>query len=98
MEKSKSSQNTPWLYICLDSRDDQIEQDILGENGFCRIKMLGATSAAELDEDLLKDADVVAVWHTIILDASLLKRLTKPPKVKTRFKILIVLQMIFNSY
>jgi hypothetical protein len=92
MEKSKPSQNEPWLYICLDSKDDQIEQEILGKNGFCRTKMLGATCAAELDENVLKQADVVAVWHTIFLDASLLKKLAKPPKVKTRIKILIALQ------
>ena len=78
----KNGQNTP-LYICLDTRDDQIEQDILGENGFCKIKMLGATCAEELDDNVLKEADVVAVWHTIVLDACLLKRLAKPPKVKT---------------
>ena len=45
--------------------------------------MLGATCAEELDDNVLKEADVVAVWHTIVLDACLLKRLAKPPKVKT---------------
>ena len=90
MEKSESSQNKPWLYICLDSKDDEIEQEILGENGFCRIMMLGAKTAAELDENILQQADVVAVWHTIFLDASLLKRLKKPPKVKIRFKLMMV--------
>ena len=96
MEKSESSQNKPWLYICLDSKDDEIEQEILGENGFCRIMMLGAKTAAELDENILQQADVVAVWHTILLDASLLKRLTKPPKVKIRFKIMMVFANDFS--
>ena len=96
MENSQSCQKKPWVYICLDGTDDEIEQEILGENGFCRVKMLGATSAAELDENLLKQADVVAVYHTIYLDDLLLKKLTKPPKVKYLFKTLVVLQYNFN--
>ena len=70
-----------FLYICLDASDGDIENEILAENEFCKVRMLGAKSGKELDENDLKDADVVAVWHTITLDSLLLNKLTKPPKV-----------------
>ena len=70
-----------FLYICLDASDGDIENEILAENEFCKVKMLGAKSAKELDDNDLKQADVVAVWHTINLDSFLLNRFTKPPKV-----------------
>ena len=70
-----------FLYICLDASDGDIESEILAENEFCKVKMLGAKSTKELDDNDLKQADVVAVWHTLTLDSFLLNRLTKPPKV-----------------
>ena len=63
------------LYICLDSSDDVIEQEVLG--GVAQVQMLGATSASELDDEVLKEAEVVAVWHTIRVDAALLARLPR---------------------
>ena len=73
------------LYICLDASDGDIENEILAENEFCKVKMLGAKSTKELDDNDLKQADVVAVWHTITLDSFLLNRLSKPPKVIRTF-------------
>ena len=70
-----------WLYVCLDASDSKIEDEILGEDNFCDVKMLAAKSAQELDDAVLKEADVVALWHTIYLDEALLRRLKKPPKV-----------------
>ena len=74
-----------FLYICLDASDGDIENEILAENEFCKVKMLGAKSAKELDDNDLRQADVVAVWHTITLDSFLLNRLSKPPKVIRTF-------------
>ena len=65
----------------MDSLDSDIEEKILAKDGFCGVKMLGATSAEMLQDDVLEQADVVALWHTIQLDADLLRRLKKPPKV-----------------
>lgn len=80
-EKLQLKPKNEYLYICLDASDGDIEKEILEENEFCKVKMLGAKSYKELDEKDLKEADVVAVWHTINLDHSLLIRLSKPPKV-----------------
>ena len=77
------SGNTKFLYICLDASDGDIENEILSKDELCTVKMLGAKSVKELDDNDLKQADVVAVWHTIYLDASFLNRLKKPPKVCT---------------
>ena len=82
---SEVSKKSSWTYVCLDSLDDEIENEILGKDRLCVVKMLGAKSAADLDDNILKEADVVAVWHTIYLDASLLGRLKKPPKVENNF-------------
>ena len=79
--KLNPTNTNKWLYICLDATDGEIENEILGENDFCTVKMLGAKSANELDDNDLVAADVVAVWHTINVDRSLLNRLKKPPKV-----------------
>jgi C-terminal binding protein len=62
-------------YICLDARDGDIERKLL--SGVCSVEMLGATSAKELDDAVLSQADVVAVWHTIRLDAKLLARMER---------------------
>ena len=80
-EKLQLNPKNEYLYICLDASDGDIEKEILAENEFCKVKMLGAKSCKELTDKDLKEADVVAVWHTIKLDHSLLSRLSKPPKV-----------------
>ena len=80
-EKLQLNPKNEYLYICLDASDGEIEKEILEENEFCKVKMLGAKSCKELSEKDLKEADVVAVWHTINLDHSLLSKLSKPPKV-----------------
>ena len=64
-----------FLYVCLDATDDDIEQEILGAE--CAVRFLGATSVADLTSspealELLANADVVAVWHTLWLDAAVL--------------------------
>ena len=64
-----------FLYVCLDATDDDIEQEILGAE--CTVRFLGATSVADLTSspealELLANADVVAVWHTLWLDAAVL--------------------------
>ena len=82
---SELSENKSWTYVCLDASDGEIENEILGKNQFSAVHMLGAKYAAELDDNILKEADVVAVWHTIYLDASLLSRFKKPPKVGNGF-------------
>lgn len=81
MAHSENEQNKSWSYICLDASDGKIENEILGKTNFCTVKMLAAKSAKELDDDILKEADVVVLWHTIHLDGDLLRRLKKPPKV-----------------
>ena len=63
------------LYICLDATDASVENEVLA--GHCEVRMLGATSAAELKDSDLAAADVVAVWHTIWLDEALFARLKK---------------------
>ena len=60
-------------FICLDSVDDAIEKRVLA--GVATVRMCGAKSAAELDERTLRTALVVAVWHTIRVDAALLARM-----------------------
>ena len=65
------------LYICLDATDDAVESQVLA--GAARVKMLGATSAAELVATAANDlaeATVIAVWHTIRVDEALLSRFT----------------------
>ena len=61
------------LYICLDSTDDSVELEVLA--GAARVKMLGAKAVSDLSDVDLGEAAVVAVWHTIRLDAALLARL-----------------------
>ena len=63
------------LYICLDATEDDIERSVL--NGAARVKMLGARSASELSDDVLEEASVCAVWHTIHVDETLLRRLKR---------------------
>ena len=82
MNVPKPGKEKNWLYICLDASDGTIETEILSKNGFCTVKMLGATTPSDLDKDMLREADVVAVWHTIQLDDRLLGQFKKPPKVK----------------
>ena len=82
MNVPKPEKEKNWLYICLDASDGTIETEILSENGFCAVEMLGATTSSDLDKDMLREADVVAVWHTIQLDDRLLGQLKKPPKVR----------------
>ena len=60
------------LYVCLDAADDEVERDVLA--GVADVKMLGAKAASELEDRDLRDATVVAVWHTIRLDVELLRR------------------------
>ena len=55
-------------YVCIDGTDGSVEESIIGSNGF-RVTMLGATAATDLSkEDALRTADVVALWHTVVLD------------------------------
>ena len=82
MNVSKPAKKENWLYICLDASDGKIETEILSKKGFCAVKMLGATSSSDLDKNMLREADVVAVWHTIQLDDRLLGQFKKPPKVR----------------
>jgi C-terminal binding protein len=63
------------LYICLDATDGGVERDVLAETA--RVRMLGAKSAAELKDEDLSEALVVAVWHTIRVDEVLLQRLVR---------------------
>ena len=61
------------VYVCLDASDGTVESGILED--VCDVRMLGATSAGELDDGDLAAADVVAVWHTIEVDDALVQRL-----------------------
>ena len=74
-------------YICLDSLESEIEEEILSKDGLCSVQMLGAMSNNMLDDEVLKNADIVALWHTIQLDRILLHRLKKPPKVSINLTI-----------
>ena len=82
MEHCENDEHKCWRYICLDASDGGIENEILGKNNFCTVTILAAKSPTELDDDVLKEADIVALWHTIHLDDTLLRRLKKPPKVR----------------
>ena len=82
MNVPKPAKEKNWLYVCLDASDGTIETEILSKNDFCTVKMLGATSSSDLDKNMLREADVVAVWHTIQLDDRLLGQFKKPPKVE----------------
>lgn len=66
----------PGVYVCLDASDGSVEREVLAACG-CDVRMLGATSAAQLRDGDLEAADVVAVWHTIEVDAALLRRLKR---------------------
>ena len=66
---------SPLSYVCLDASDDSIEREILGAD--YRVRMLGAKSASDLPDDVLAAADVVAVWHTIVVDEPLIARLKR---------------------
>ncbi len=60
-------------YVCLDGTEDDVEREVL--HGVCSVQMLGLTRETSRDEfprDVLAAADVVAVWHTIAVDAALL--------------------------
>lgn len=63
------------LYICLDSSDGSVENEVL--HGFARVKMLGARNVADLKDADLQEASVCAVWHTLRLDAALLAQLPR---------------------
>ncbi len=60
-------------YICLDSVDDSIERRVL--RGVATVRMCGAKSSSDLDERALGGARVIAVWHTVRVDAALLSRM-----------------------
>lgn len=63
------------LYVCLDADDGEVERAVL--EGAARVKMLGATKQADLRDDDLAEAAVVAVWHTIRVDEALLERMPR---------------------
>lgn len=94
MSVPKPATEKNWRYICLDASDGTIETEILSKNDFCTVKMLGATSSSDLDKNMLREADVVAVWHTIQLDDRLLGQFQKPPKVDEKGR----LGRLFISY
>eukprot|EP00937_MAST-01D_sp_MAST-1D-sp2_P007916 g7916.t1 len=68
------------LYVALDAHDDSIEREVLGAEW--DIRMIDAKGADDpkLGEgagetaELLERADVVAVWHTVVVGAALLRR------------------------
>lgn len=54
-------------YVCLDASDDTVESSVLRD--VATVHMLGADSTTEITSlAKLGNADVVAVWHTVVLD------------------------------
>ena len=63
-----------WSFVSLDATDVTIESSILKD--MASVSCLGARSQADIP-DSISDADVVALWHSVDMDAPLLARLTR---------------------
>ena len=68
------------LYVALDAHDDSIEREVLGAEWDVRMLDAKGSDDSKLAEgagetaELLERADVVAVWHTVVVGAALLRR------------------------
>lgn len=61
-------------FVSLDAVDVTVESQILGE--FATVTCLGAKKQSDIP-DSIADADVVALWHSVDMDAALLAKLRK---------------------
>ena len=61
------------VFVSLDAIDVTVETRILGE--FATVTCLGAKKQSDIP-DSIADADVVALWHSVDMDAALLAKLT----------------------
>eukprot|EP01045_Picozoa_sp_COSAG04_P004772 COSAG04_NODE_212_length_20108_cov_107.515418_8_plen_129_part_00 len=61
------------LFVSLDGTEVELEESLLGD--LCEVLCLGAQSPAELPDDVLARADIIAVWHTIWIDEALVKKI-----------------------
>jgi C-terminal binding protein len=62
------------LFVSLDGTEVELEDSLLG--AVCEVKCLGAQTSADLPDDVLARADIIAVWHTIWVDEELVKKIT----------------------
>ena len=61
------------LFVSLDGTEVELEEQLLGD--LCEVLCLGAQSPADLPDDVLARADIIAVWHTIWIDEALVKKI-----------------------
>ena len=61
------------LFVSLDGTEVELEESLLGD--LCEVLCLGAQSPADLPDDVLARADIIAVWHTIWIDEALVKKI-----------------------